>query len=100
MVSSEKIFDQMRRDRRGSARAGRAAPLTAAADRTDSRKTRWLLIETARQDPAYIMKDGNSTSYSYALCNKYCTTARLLRDEAGTLLDVGSRDCILQRFLP
>jgi peptidoglycan/LPS O-acetylase OafA/YrhL/SAM-dependent methyltransferase len=89
-----------RRDRRGSVRTSGAAPLTAAAGRTDSRRTRSLLIETAAAPQPHIMKNGNSTSYSYALCTKYRTTARLLRDEAGTLLDIGSRDCILQKFLP
>ena len=46
------------------------------------------------------MKNGQSVPYSFAVAHRYRTTARLLHQATGTLLDVGSRDCILQKFLP
>ena len=90
-------------------RAAIGADLRAQVERLHSlpRLAERILEELARcsskprgRTQPHSMKNGNSTSYSYALGNKYRTTARLLRDEAGTLLDVGSRDCILQKFLP
>lgn len=46
------------------------------------------------------MKNGQSVPYSFAVAHRYRTTARLLHQATGTLLDLGSRDCILEKFLP
>src|SRR6266480_3805678 len=39
------------------------------------------------------------TNYTFAVRNKYFTTANLLQREEGTVLDIGSRDHVLAKHL-